>query len=505
MNPVERDIRGYFGIAPEDSILEHYGTKRHSGRYPWGSGENPYQRSGDFLSRVEELKKSGMKEKDILQTINDSLPEEYKMGATEFRMAQRRAIHERQQLKYDRARALSQDGLGPTEIGREMGLSESTVRSMLKNDKPDKYTRTKEIAETLRKEVDKKGMIDVSEGTNLVLGISEGDLDDAIFVLEAEHGYQRYGVGIRQPTNINQQTNITVLAKPEYDQKYAYQHQNEIQSLGEYHSEDGGETFKKLQRPSSMSSDRVCIRYGDEGGLDKDGVIEIRRGVADLNLGKSHYAQVRIMVDDSHYLKGMAVYSDDIPEGYDVVFNTNKKSGTPKMKVLKPIKDDPDNPFGASIKANGQSTYIGEDGKEHLSPIKSIIKARKEYKGSGSPTFYTTDDVLTDMLLLEDGIGHPLYADEAALARKLRVKEIVTVPRMEGRKGAKGGDLLGIVVNLADYTVGADKGGEVNMFDDFNIDYNQLIYLIETRCSGAMTTPYGAMAIEMDAANSSKV
>lgn len=149
-------------------------------------------------------------------------------------------------------------------------------------------------------------------------------------------------------------------------------------------------------------------------------------------------------------------------------------------------------------------TNANEDAKAKAT-IKSIIKARKEYKGSGSPTFYTTDDVLTDMLLLEDSIGHPLYADEAALARKLRVKEIVTVPRMEGRKGAKGGDLLGIVVNLADYTVGADKGGEVNMFDDFNIDYNQLIYLIETRCSGAMTTPYGAMAIEMDAANSSKV
>ena len=148
-------------------------------------------------------------------------------------------------------------------------------------------------------------------------------------------------------------------------------------------------------------------------------------------------------------------------------------------------------------------TNATEDAKAKAT-IKSIIKARKDYKGSGSPTFYTTDDVLTDMLLLEDGIGHPLYADEAALARKLRVKEIVTVPRMEGRKGANGGDLLGIVVNLADYTVGADKGGEVNMFDDFNIDYNQLIYLIETRCSGAMTTPYGAMAIEMDAANSSK-
>lgn len=168
---------------------------------------------------------------------------------------------------------------------------------------------------------------------------------------------------------------------------------------------------------------------------------------------------------------------------------------------IRPIFNDDD---FYTIKVVVQPGANANEDAKAKATIKSIIKARKEYKGSGSPTFYTTDDVLTDMLLLEDGIGHPLYADEAALARKLRVKEIVTVPRMEGRKGAKGGDLLGIVVNLADYTVGADKGGEVNMFDDFNIDYNQLIYLIETRCSGAMTTPYGAMAIEMDAANSSK-
>lgn len=135
--------------------------------------------------------------------------------------------------------------------------------------------------------------------------------------------------------------------------------------------------------------------------------------------------------------------------------------------------------------------------------IRAIIKARKNYKGSGNPTFFTTDDVLTDMLLLEDNNGRTIY-DEASLARKLRVKEIVTVPRMEGRKGAKGGDLLGIIVNLADYTVGADKGGAVNMFDDFNIDYNQMVYLIETRCSGAMTVPFGAMAIEMDKQNSTQ-
>lgn len=128
--------------------------------------------------------------------------------------------------------------------------------------------------------------------------------------------------------------------------------------------------------------------------------------------------------------------------------------------------------------------------------IRYIIKSRKDYKGSGTPTFFTTEDILTDMLLLEDGMGRPLYVDEAALARKLRVKEIVTVPHMEGMKGAKNGDFVGIVVNLADYTIGADKGGSVNLFDDFNLDYNQMIYLIETRCSGAMTMPYAAIAIE---------
>lgn len=163
-----------------------------------------------------------------------------------------------------------------------------------------------------------------------------------------------------------------VLAKPEFDQKYAYNHQEQIDSLGDYHTDDGGDTFTKLQRPSSLDSSRVAIRYGDEGGLDKDGVMEIRRGVPDLDLGKSHYAQVRILVDGDHYLKGMAVYSDDLPDGVDVMFNTNKPSGTPKMKVLKEAKADPDNPFGAAIKANGQSMYIGDDGKEHLSPINKL-------------------------------------------------------------------------------------------------------------------------------------
>lgn len=372
MNPIEKDLRSYFGITSESNILEHYGTKRHSGRYPWGSGDNPYQHSGDFLSRVEELKKKGLSEKEILETINDSLPDEYKMGLTEFRTARQKAGHDRKALEYDQIRALKDDGLGWKEIGDKLGMSESSVRSKYNNAIGEKASQAEKIAATLKEEVDKKGMIDISEGANQVLGVSESKLDEAAYILEAEYGYQRYGVGIRQPTNVRQQTNITVLAKPEFDQKYAYQHQDQIDSLGDYHSDDGGETFTKLQRPSSLDSSRVAIHYGDEGGLDKDGVIEIRRGVPDLDLGKSHYAQVRILVDGDHYLKGMAVYSDNLPDGVDVRFNTNKPSGTPKMKVLKEAKADPDNPFGAAIKANGQSMYIGEDGKEHLSPINKL-------------------------------------------------------------------------------------------------------------------------------------
>lgn len=380
MNAVERDLRSYFGVETTDNgetTIAHYGTKRHSGRYPWGSGESPYQRSGDFLSRVEELKKSGMKERDILDIINGELPKEYQLGTTEFRVAQTKAKHDRWQLQYDRARSLKEDGLGYTEIGREMGLNESTVRSILNSGTADRKSKAEEIAKRLKEEVDQKGMIDISEGVSNVLGVSEGQLDEAAYILEAENGYKRYGVGIKNPTNNRQQTNITVLAKPEYDQKYAYQHQEDIQSLGNYYSDDGGQTFRRLQRPSSLDSSRVAVRYAEDGGTDKDGVIEIRRGVDDLSLGKSHYAQVRILVDDSHYLKGMAVYSDDLPEGKDIVFNTNKHKGTPMLgskdnTVLKTIKSDPDNPFGAAIKANGQSEYVGKDGKKHLSPINKL-------------------------------------------------------------------------------------------------------------------------------------
>lgn len=160
---------------------------------------------------------------------------------------------------------------------------------------------------------------------------------------------------------------------------------------------------------------------------------------------------------------------------------------------IRPVFNDADL---FTIKVQCKTTGLTTVEDKYKVLIKQIIRARKDYRGSGTPTLFTTEDALTEMLLLEDGIGHPLYADEAALARKLRVAKIVTVPEMEGRKGAKGGDLVAIVVNLADYTVGADKGGAVSMFDDFDIDFNAQKYLIETRCSGALTTPFSAMAVE---------
>lgn len=212
MNPIEKDLKNYYGTSSDSDILEHYGTKRHSGRYPWGSGDNPYQHSGDFLSRVETLKKKGMSENEILDQINSTLPKEYQLGLTEFRVARRKAIHERKASEYEKIAALKEQGLGWKAIGEKLGMSESSVRSKYAGTADKKAQRAENIADTLKKEVDKKGMIDISEGANLVMGVSQSELDDAAYTLEAEYGYKRYGVGIRQPTNIRQQTNITVLA-----------------------------------------------------------------------------------------------------------------------------------------------------------------------------------------------------------------------------------------------------------------------------------------------------
>lgn len=347
-----------------EDVLVHYGVKRRSGRYPWGSGENPYQHSGDFLSRVEELESQGLKETDIAKEMG--------LSTTELRMQKRNAKHERRQLEADRARSLREDGKSLNEIAAIMGYAnDSSIRALLDENTAINKNRARVTADILKKELEEKGCLDVGAGVERELGISQGTLKEALFILETE-GYNHFGVGVPQVTNRGKQTNVEVISRPDIQNSDVYKDFDLIKSVGNYHSNDAGSTFNKIEPPSSISSDRVAIRYGDQGGTDKDGVIEIRRGVADLDLGNAHYAQVRILVDGTHYLKGMAMYSDDIPEGHDIVFNTNKKSDKGKMEVMKKAEDNPENPFGAALKAGGQSKYIDIDGKEKLSPINKL-------------------------------------------------------------------------------------------------------------------------------------
>ncbi|GHU53537.1 hypothetical protein AGMMS49975_11850 [Clostridia bacterium] len=348
MNPIANDI------------LQHYGTPRHSGRYPWGSGENPYQHSGDCLSRVNELKKQGLSETDIAKSMG--------LTTTQLRVQKSLAGDERRNEQVSQARELREKGYSLNAIAERMGFAnDSSVRSLLNESSEARMNQAMKTAEFLKKQIDEKGIIDVGTGVERELGISREKLNQALYILERE-GYPVYGGGVPQVTNPGKQTNIKVICPPDTEHKDIYNFED-INSVRDYFSHDDGETFDKFIYPSSMNGNRIDIRYAEQGGTEKDGLIEIRRGVDDLSLGESHYAQVRILVDDKKYIKGMAVYSDDLPDGTDIIFNTNKKQGTPKEDVLKNITNDPDNPFGSLIKAGGQSYYIDKEGNRRLSLI----------------------------------------------------------------------------------------------------------------------------------------
>lgn len=379
MNPIAEEIKSYYGISSEsfDNDIYHYGIKRRSGRYPYGSGENPYQHSGDFLGRVQELKKSGFTYTDPTdgKTYSGDAAVYKSMGLTssEYRRQISWARYDQRLNQVATAKSLREDGLGATEIGRKMGLPESTVRSLLNPKSEDRMNQAMETVNFLRKQVDEKGMIDVGTGVERELGISKERLDLALDYLQKADGCMVYGGGIPQPTNAGQQTNQRVLCLPGTKKSDIYNYEN-VKTITEYVAQEGGESYhKKFTYPASLDSKRLQIRYNEEGGVDKDGIIELRRGVQDLSLGDARYSQVRILVDGTHYLKGMAVYSDNLPDGVDVMFNTNKKLGTPMTKVLKEIKNDPDNPFGSAIKdadKGGQYWYTDKKtGKEKLGLI----------------------------------------------------------------------------------------------------------------------------------------
>lgn len=362
MNPVAEEIMSYIGANESSDTLAHIGMPRRSGRYPWGSGESPYQHSRDFLSRIEDMRKAGFTwtdEKGKVWKGDTAIAKSMGLSSTQFRAEVGIATDTRRMYDVSRAKALKEKGLGNTAIGREMGISESTVRSLLDPYAESRMKAAKNAAEFIKKRVDETGkFIDVGVGTERELNISSEKLEQAIHILEME-GYPTYNFRVDQATNAGQMTTIKALCPPGTEYRDVYNNIGNVTSLKEYISRDGGETFeKKFHYPASMDSKRMMVRYMEDGGIDKDGVVEIRPGVKDLSLGESRYSQVRILVDGTHYIKGMAVYGDpkEMPEGVDVVFNTNKKKGVPALgpkdnTVLKPIKkDDPDNPFGSLIK-----------------------------------------------------------------------------------------------------------------------------------------------------------
>lgn len=400
MGKLSEIIKSYMGSAQmtDEEFLQHYGMPRRSGRYPWGSGEDPYQHATDFLGRIDKLRAKGWKE------TPENIERDFGLSVKEYRMEKTLCLNERRLDKVRTAERLrDKEGLNPTQIAKKMGLpNESSARSLLDEGAKANMMAAKNTADFLKTRLkeSKYGMIDVGQDTEIDLNISRTKFDTALYMLESE-GYGVYSNRVPQPTNKNKQTTQMVLTSKEIAEskpadkavpKDIYDYEK-IETLHKYISRDGGDSFEnKFTYPVSFDSKRMKIRYADEKGADgftgdqKDGIIEIRRGVPDLNLGESRYAQVRILVDGTHYAKGVAIYSDNMPDGVDVVFNTNKKSTVPMKaadkdakQVLKPIKNDPENPFGSAIKdveQGGQYWYT--DPKTGKKKLGAINKTREE-------------------------------------------------------------------------------------------------------------------------------
>lgn len=333
-------------LDDDPDVIEHYGTPRHSGRYPWGSGKNP-QRSRDFLQNVAILKAEGKTEKEIAEALG--------MTTTQYRAKRSLASNELLKANMMYARKLKEKGLSTVAIGERMGTNESTIRGWLKRadaEVKDELTSTMDL---LKDQVEQYQFIDVGSGVEKHLGISKTRLDTAVAALE-EKGYTRHKIQVPNVSGDGStKTTYTVLAPPGTEWKDVAKNKGKIHLIDDVASTDGGSTYEKLRPPTNIDSKRIYIRYAEDGGVEKDGTIELRSGVKDLDLGGSRYAQVRIAVDGKYYMKGMAYYNDDaIPEGYDCVYNTNKHSGAPADKVFKKQTGDALNPFGAALKPGGQ-------------------------------------------------------------------------------------------------------------------------------------------------------
>lgn len=352
--------------------LEHYGTPRHSGRYPWGSGKNP-QRNRNFIQRADDLAAQGLSRKEIATAMGLSTGQ-----YTAMRKIYKNQIDTENQIK---AIKLKDKGWANTKIAEELGVSEGTVRNYLDPNRKRRENVSQNIADNLKELLKEKPYLDIGEGSNRQLGISEEQMKAARLILEDE-GYSVLSYKLPQINNPNQHTNLTVLCPPDTTMKDLNAHIGEITSPDGLYFKDYGETAVHRKPIPSLDSKRIAVRYQEDGGGDKDGVIELRPGTEDLSLGGRRYAQVRIGVDGTHYLKGMAIYGTDMPDGVDIVFNTSKHKDTPMLgdgdnTVLKPMKKDPSNPFGSAFR---QWDYEDANGVSHTSPI-NIVNDDEDWEG----------------------------------------------------------------------------------------------------------------------------
>ena len=334
-----------------DNDLQHYGVKRRSGRYPWGSGEDPYQSADSVLTRIGELREQGLTEVEIAKDLGFESTKQLRQQIAIMNDNRKKYLHSEVNRLYD-------EGYGPTEIGKRLGISEGSARNYRKTKLDEGKTKLDNTKDQISKRLEEIDYLDVGPGVDKQMGISKGMLDNAVAQL-IEEGYYQHKLYIPDTNNPDKWRTLNVLTK-EKDREVAKLHTQDVKSMESY-SEDGGLGYLKINPPTAknlISKDRIKIVYSEDGGSDKDGLIELRAGSEDLNLGGSRYAQVRIGVEGRKYLKGMAMEVDGMPDGIDAVFYTNKKKGTPVDDVLKDMKDSKDNPFGATISRQKGNVYI---------------------------------------------------------------------------------------------------------------------------------------------------
>lgn len=341
-------------VMQEVDYLMHYGILRRSGRYPWGSG-GPENNTGNrsFLDYVELLRKQGMSETEIARGMDTT--------TTQLRAAKSIAKNEQKQADILMARRLQERGHSNVAIGERMGINESSVRSLLAPAAADKAKVLDATSDMIREAVRSKKYIDVGVGAEHQLGVSQTKFKNAVAKLR-EEGYKLHYVKVQQ-LGTKFQTTLQVLTKEDVPYSEVSQNRDKITQITGKFTENGGRTWLGIKTPTPIKLSRVGINYAKDGGSDADGVIYVRPGVDDVSLGSSRYAQVRISVDGTHYLKGMAMYKDDLPEGKDLVFNTNKNDTGNKLDAMKELKDDPDNPFGSQIwRQSGVMNIVNEEG-----------------------------------------------------------------------------------------------------------------------------------------------